>query len=166
MTNTKKKNFLRAFTCFALLFAIVFTCITSIPAYAAGTENWGAGQGPEENIRVTDCNLTPVKTITSNGTLTIHYLTLPCKPGYTHCICGDKEPWNYPPVRATVQIRNANTGAVLSTSTASELQDQTVSYYVTAGMKVQIFFDVSTAPGYSAPGPYRKAHFSYYYTIT
>lgn len=78
----------------------------------------------------------------------------------------DSEPFNWSPVVGTIQIRNS-AGRVLSTSPqCGELQSGTVSYNVTAGMKIQLFMDVSTKPGYSRPGDYRKAHFSYYYTIS
>ena len=152
----------------ALVLTIVAATAIALPtpAFAAGIEDWGGPEGPEENIRVTNNNLTPVKTITKSGTLTIHYLTQPCKPGYSICDCTDKEPSWYPPVKATVQIREAYTGRVLATSTTNENNwNASVSAYVSAGTKVQIFFDVSTMDGYSAPGPYRKAHFSYYYTL-
>lgn len=80
--------------------------------------------------------------------------------------CSDCEPWSYPPVKATVQIREAYTGRVLASSTTGEMDlHAQVSAHVQAGTKVQIFFDVSTKDGYQRPGAYRKAHFSYYYTL-
>lgn len=127
----------------------------------------GSSSGPDESIRVTDTNLTPVKTITKSGTLKISYLTIPCKSGFSSvCHCSDPEPWEYSPVKATVQIREAYTGKVLASSTTTQLDyNASVSCYVTSGMKVQIFFDVSTADGYAKPGTLRKAHFNYYYGI-
>lgn len=158
-----KINIKKIVGCLAVVMAML---VTALPAHAAGVENWNYGTGPEENIRVTNSNLTPVKTITHTGTLTIEYLTLPCKPGYSHCGCSDSEPFNYPAVKATVQIREAYTGRVLATSTTNEMDlNAKVSAYVTAGTKVQVFFDVSTIDGQPKPGPYRKAHFSYYYTL-
>lgn len=161
--NKIKTNLKKMLTCLTLVIAML---VTTIPAHAAGPEDWYSGKGPEENIRVTNNNLTPVKTIKNTGTLTIKYLTLPCKPGYTHCSCSDCEPWSYPPVKATVQIREAYTGRVLASSTTGEMDlHAQVSAHVQAGTKVQIFFDVSTKDGYQRPGAYRKAHFSYYYTL-
>lgn len=160
MSRKIKSKFVRYFVCLTLALAMF---VTTIPAQAAGTENWGNSEGPEENIRVTNTNLTPVKTITRSGTLTIKYITIPCKPGF--CNCNDSEPSNYPPVRATVQIRTT-TGRILATSSTNQLDyNAQVSVHVNSGDKIQVFFDVSTMPGYSAPGPYRKAHFSYYYTL-
>ena len=126
--NKMRKNLKKIVSCLALVVAML---VTSVPAHAAGIEDWNYGTGPEENIRVTNNNLTPVKTITHTGTLTIEYLTLPCKPGYSHCGCSDSEPFSYPAVKATVQIREAYTGRVLATSTTNEMDfNAKVSAYV------------------------------------
>lgn len=163
MSKNIKSKLARCLTCLTLTLSML---VSVVAVYAAGIEDWNSSQGPEENIRVYNNNLTPVKTIKKSGKLTIHFITLPCKPGYSHCRCGDSEPFNWSPVVGTIQIRNS-AGRVLSTSPqCGELQSGTVSYNVTAGMKIQLFMDVSTKPGYSRPGDYRKAHFSYYYTIS
>lgn len=163
MSKSIKSRLVRCFTCLALALSML---VAVVPVHAAGIENWGSSEGPEENIRVYNNNLTPVKTITKSGTLTIHFMTLPCKLGYSHCNCNDREPSNWSPVVGTFQIRNT-AGRVLATSPqCGEVDSKTVSCYVTAGTKIQLFMDVSTRPGYSRPGAYRKAHFSYYYTIS
>lgn len=163
MVKKVKSELMRCFACLSLVAAMF---LTALPVQAAGVEDWGSSSGPDESIRVTDTNLTPVKTITKSGTLKISYITIPCKSGFSVCHCSDPEPWEYPPVKVTVQIREAYTGRVLASSTTNQLDyNASVSCYVTSGMKVQIFFDVSTADGYSKPGPLRKAHFNYCYGI-
>ena len=155
----------RVLTCLLLLVALSFVSIT---AHAAGTENWDKDYGPIEGFRMKDTNLTPVKTITKTGTLSIKYVALPCREGHlsdcTEKCKGKQEKHSFSPITVTVQIRDANTGKVLSKSSSNEYRYNTVSYKVTKkGTKVRIFFDVSTQAGEPKPGPTRVAHIKYNY---
>lgn len=59
------KNFFKALITSIIAFVVMIT--SSITAFAAGTETWYDQLGPWEFIRVTDSNLTPVKTIGRDG---------------------------------------------------------------------------------------------------
>lgn len=156
----------RFLTCLLLLVAVSFVSIT---AHAAGTENWGASNyGILQKFRVKDTNLTPVKTITKTGLLSIKYYAVPCREGHLSCpknCTAEKEKRNFSPFTVTVQIRNAKTGRTLARCATDEYVQHTISYKVKAGMKIQIFFDVSTKAGERKPGPTRVAHIQYQYRI-
>lgn len=158
---------LRFLTCFSLILVL---SLTSITAHASGPENWDEQYGPTERFRMKDTNLTPVKTITKTGLLSIKYVALPCREGHlsdcTEKCNGKREKRSYPPITVTVQIRDAKTGSILSKSSSDEYRYNTVSYNVTKkGTKVQIFFDVSTKAGETKPGKLRVAHIKYNYMI-
>ena len=73
------------------------------------------------------------------------------------------------PIRTTVKILSYPSGEVLGSGAMTEngLNLFNVATYrpLSVGEKVQIFFDVSTAPGQAKPGYYRRAHFTYKYSL-
>ena len=134
-----------------------------IPVSAAGTETWSDAYGPWEEIRVTNNNLTPVKTIGRNGYLIIDNFVAPCNN--TYCSCADQEPSSYSAIKVHMQIRKVGTGEILADEWFNEhrvFSDELKTYRpVSVGEKVQIFFDVCSNG--TPPGPYRKAHISFRY---
>lgn len=163
-TNVKSK-LSRIIVALALLIATIATTVQ--PAFAAGTETWSAWQGYVGEMRVKDSATTYVKTMGHTGTirLSIHFYR--CN-GNESCNRSDKEPTSYPPVRVTCDIYTTS-GEFLG----SGYMDETLSLdfnvvtnrVLNAGEQIYMVFDVSTQPGYTAPGPYRKAHIQYWYSF-
>lgn len=138
-----------------------------IPAFAAETnttvetrageetwDSWGRHQ-IGYGMHVTNNNLTPVKTIGVNGNLGV-WFSFSQADGYSS------------PVKVTMEIREAYTGRVLNEASYNAGEAIEATAYVdniTAGTKIQVFFDVSTADGYSRPGPYRQAYIDYGYVL-
>ncbi len=120
----------------------------------AGTETW-TGSGFGGSYTFTDTNTTPVKTMGKSGTLLIS--------GYFY---GDDGYASSHPIVLTVEIRSTS-GAVLGRTSViddrSGAVDFAVSAPVSAGQKIQLFFDASSA--YSSPGIYRSAYVNYYYDL-
>lgn len=154
-----KKKISRIILVVVLSIATMLT--TTLPAFAAGTETWDKQYGPWENMRITNKNTTPVKTMGRSGNLRISSNVTPCKKG--ECSCSDREPSNYPPVVVTCKILSYPSRKVLAEGKVNErgLLSITTSRKMKVGEKVQIFFDVSSQ--YNPPGPYRKAHIQYAY---
>lgn len=151
---------------FVSLVLAVMLAVNLVPmAHASGTETWSSSVGPYEYLRVTDDNITPIKTIGRAGYLSIYYLIDPCKVGY--CNCSDAEPASYPKVKVTCEIRSYPSGEVLAVGCwgQSAFWHSITTYRsLSVGEQVQIYFDVSTWSG-TPPGPYRKAHICYQYKI-
>ena len=160
---TIKKKSIRIITTLILVLALFFTSV--IPSQAAGVETWSQAQGPMESIRVTNNNTTPVKTIGRTGTLTIVNWISRCSSEY--CTCSDREPISYSNIKVYMKIYNCDTGEVLASGWFPEHETfahtLTTSRPVVAGERIQIYFDVRSVN--NPPGPYRKAHISYYYKI-
>lgn len=119
----------------------------------AGTETWDSWGRHQVgyNMHVTNNNLTPVKTIGVNGNLGV-WFSFSQADGYSS------------PVKVTMEIREAYTGRVLNSASYNAGEAVEATAYVdniAAGTKIQVFFDVSTADGYSRPGPYRQAYINY-----
>ena len=119
----------------------------------AGTETWYTGSALAGDYTFTNNNTTPVKTIGNSGTLRIS--------GSFHGADGYA---TSSPIVLTVKIIDASTRATLaSTVVNDDLSGSTafsVSCYLTAGRKIQIFFDASSIA--NPPGIYRKAYVNYY----
>ena len=120
----------------------------------AGTETWyGSGFGGSYSF--TNYNLTPVKTMGKSGTLVI-----------SGSFYGDDGYANSSPIKLTAQIRS--TSGVVKASTV-EVDDRSGATFfsvvasVSAGEKIQLFFDASSIA--NPPGIYRSAHVSYDYAI-
>ena len=120
----------------------------------AGTETWyGSGFGGSYSF--TNYNLTPVKTMGNSGTLVI-----------SGSFYGDDGYANSSPIKLTAQIRS--TSGVVKASTV-EVDDRSGATFfsvvasVSAGEKIQLFFDASSIA--NPPGIYRSAHVSYDYAI-
>lgn len=124
----------------------------------AGTETW-TGSGFGGAYTFSNYNLTPVKTMGKGGTLLIS--------GYFY---GNDGYASSHPIVLTVQIRDTN-GNVLNNGQAYTRVIDTrngsipfaVSATVSAGQKIQLFFDASSA--YSSPGIYRSAYVAYDYSL-
>lgn len=144
------------------LLSVVLACILclscSIPAFAAGPETWNYSTSlvPVGSFNCTDTNLTPVKTMGYTGTLTIDISYFERTDAYSSS-----------PVKLTVQARRAGTSTVLAQDVYYEEIGfgGSFSFDVKKGDQIQIFFDVSTAEGYSKPGPYRSAYVRYGYVL-
>ncbi len=152
---------LKRFRIFAVLALALFGAFAfTNTAYAAGTETWYKGTGPEEQMLVTNNNLTPVKTLGDSGKLHLIWNVTPVRDGVN-------EPTYYPPIQVTLQLREAYTGRVLDQYLYIEgLHPDSFSLYggdLPAGTKVQFYVDVSSQ--YNPPGPYRKALINYHYVL-
>ena len=118
----------------------------------AGTETWYTGSGAGGDYTFTNNNTTPVKTMGNSGTLRIS--------GYFYGADGYA---TSSPIVLTVKILDVSTGATLSKTVVNDdLSGSTAfstSCYVTAGQRIQLFFDASSIA--NPPGIYRKAHVTY-----
>ena len=153
---TKTSSIPRKLLAFMLVTVMAITAF-STQAFAAGVETWYASWVSEGTFTVSNNNLTPVKTMGVSGTLHI-----------VAQVSGrsDLEPSGCPPVKLTVQVRDLS-GNVLASGSVSE--DATVPQVhinlpVTAGQKVQIFFDISSV-SYNPNGNYRIADVTYGHEI-
>ena len=120
----------------------------------AGTETW-YGSGFGGSYRFTDYNLTPVKTMGNSGTLVI-----------SGSFYGDDGYANSSPIKLTAQIRSTSGAVRASTVVVDDRSGATgfvMSCRVTAGDKVQLYFDASSIA--NPPGIYRSAYVEYNYAI-
>lgn len=153
---TKTSSIPRKLLAFVLVTVMAITAF-STQAFAAGVETWYASWVSEGTITVRNNNLTPVKTMGVSGTL--------------HIVAevsgrSDLEPSGCPPVKLTVQVRDLN-GNVLASGSVSEDAAAPLVHInlpVTAGQKVQIFFDISSV-SYNPNGNYRIADVGYGHEI-
>lgn len=153
---TKTSSIPRKLLAFVLVTVLAITAF-STQAFAAGVETWYAPWVEEGTITVSNNNLTPVKTMGVSGTLHL-VAEVTGRP--------DLEPSGCPPVKLTVQVRDLN-GNILASGVVSE--DATIPLVhinlpVTAGQKVQIFFDISSV-SYNPNGNYRVANVTYGHEI-
>ena len=120
----------------------------------AGTETWyGSGSGGSYSF--TNYNLTPVKTMGNSGTLVI-----------SGSFYGDDGYANSSPIKLTAQIRSTSGVVRASTVVVDDRSGATgfvMSCRVTAGDKVQLYFDASSIA--NPPGIYRSAYVEYNYAI-
>ncbi len=121
----------------------------------AGTETWYRGSRTVGSFNMSNNNLTPVKTIGDSGTLDVWFTFY------------RNDQYSSSPIKLTFQIRDASTGHVYGTVVAYEGQDVgggIVMTNVPAGTRIQLYFDASSIS--NPPGPYRKAHITYGYTLS
>ena len=120
----------------------------------AGNETW-TGSGHGGSYTFTNTNLTPVKTMGRSGTLLIS--------GYFY---GDDGYAPSSPIVLTVEIRSTS-GAVLGRTSVYDDRSGNVPFAVSAnvsaGQKIQLFFDASSIA--NPPGIYRSAYVSYNYNL-
>ena len=120
----------------------------------AGNETW-SGSGFGGSYTFNNNNLTPVKTMGKSGTLLIS--------GYFY---GNDAFASSSPIKLTVEIRSTS-GAVLGRTTVIDDRsgnvDFAVSANVSAGQKIQLFFDASSIA--NPPGIYRSAFVAYNYHL-
>ena len=120
----------------------------------AGTETWyGSGFGGSYSF--TNYNLTPVKTMGNSGTLVI-----------SGSFYGDDGYANSSPIKLTAQIRSTSGVVRASTVVVDDRSGATgfvMSCHVTAGDKIQLYFDASSIA--NPPGIYRSAYVEYNYAI-
>ena len=153
---TKTSSIPRKLLAFVLVTIMAITAF-STQAFAAGVETWYAPWVEEGTITVSNNNLTPVKTMGTSGTLHI-----------VAQVSGrsDLEPVGCPPVNLTVQVRDLN-GNVLASGSVSEeaaIPLVHINLPVTAGQKIQVFFDISSV-SYNPNGNYRIADVTYGHEI-
>lgn len=140
---------------------MIFTCISPVTAFAAGTETWYKNGGyPGTQVGSFNCvnnNLSPVKTIGQSGYLYIWGTAEKSDPYAGNVV-------------TTVEIRSYTTGGTLASTRSYAINPEgTLHYfetphiYVTAGQQIRIFFDVSSIS--NPPGPYRQAYISYAYVL-
>lgn len=153
---TKTSSIPRKLLAFVLVTVMAITAF-STQAFAAGVETWYAPWVSEGTITVSNNNLTPVKTMGVSGTL--------------HLVAevsgrSDLEPAGCPPVKLTVQVRDLS-GNILASGVINEdaaVPQVHINLPVTAGQKVQIFFDISSV-SYNPNGNYRIADVGYGHEI-
>ena len=148
MTATKKT--MRFLTVLALIFAMVFS-IMSVPASAAGVEDWGWGGATSPFFDVHGYNLTPVKTLTDCGILYVEG---------TFCLSDTKT--NSNPANCTLEIRNTAGKVLASGKGKTNSYGTCVIDYINIwawepGEKVQIYTGVYD----SVTGAARRARVCY-----
>lgn len=120
----------------------------------AGTETW-TGSGHGGSYTFNNYNLTPVKTMGQSGTLLIS--------GWFY---GNDGFASSSPIALTVEIRSTS-GAVLGRTSVYDDRSGNVPFAVSAnvsaGQKIQLFFDASSIA--NPPGIYRSAYVYYNYAI-
>ena len=120
----------------------------------AGTETW-TGSGHGGSYTFNNYNLTPVKTMGESGRLLISgsfYGT----DGYA----------SSSPIKLTVQIRSTSGAILVNRSFVDDRSGNvpfSISVNVTAGQKVQLYFDASSIA--NPPGIYRSAFVEYDFVI-
>lgn len=126
--------------------------LTVQTAFAAEGEIWYKNQRYPAEYTITNNNLTPYKVINESGVLVV----------YGHFWKADSA--SYSNVKLTVEIREYGTNRVLNRVVAYNTQYPIgdpffIEANVTAGQKIQLFFDVSSID--NPPGPLRKATVRY-----
>lgn len=125
-------------------------CIVSVmPAFAA--EVWYSGQNYYANYTFHDTNLTPYKEIANSGTLVVGGSFYKNDQGSSN-------------IKLTVEIRDYSSGRVLARTVVENSNypyrnDFLVEAPVSAGQKIQLFFDASSVN--NPPGFYRSAYVDY-----
>ena len=120
----------------------------------AGEETW-TGSGFGGSYTFTNYNLTPVKTMGQSGTLLISG-SFTGRDGYA----------NSSPIKLTAQIRSTSGAVRASTVVVDDRSGATffaVSCKVSAGDRIQLFFDASSIA--NPPAIYRSAYVEYDYAI-
>ena len=155
MTATKKS--LRFLTVFALIFAMVLS-FASIPASAAGAENWYSSSDYiyENSFTIRGYNLTPVKTCCATGDLNIDLRVEDILDSSTN------------PMIVTLQVRSSS-GAVLISHQSNSSNwiggvphGMWVSCPISYGDKVQIYIGAYDA----VTGNYRTIKVKYGHMIS
>lgn len=138
---------------FCSLFLALSVLMTSTTAFATGNETWYLGQQTVGSFVVTNDNLTPVKTMGDDGKLFV----------WANFSRADSA--SYPPIVLTFEIRDYDTGEVLDSVKyyEGETPSRAIGTNVTAGQRIQVYFDVSSQ--YNPPGPYRQANVTYGYIL-
>ena len=153
---TKTSSIPRKLLAFVLVTVMAITAF-STQAFAAGVETWYSGWVEENTMTVHNYTITPVKTMGVSGTLHL-VAEVEGRP--------DLEPSGCPPVKLTVQVRDLN-GNVLASGVINEdaaAPQVHINLPVTAGQKIQIFFDISSV-SYNPNGNYRYADVTYGHEI-
>lgn len=137
-------------TSFIIIAAMLILTVQT--AFAAEGEIWYKDRRYPAEYTITDTNLTPYKVMDESGVLVI----------YGHFWKADSA--SYSNVKLTVEIREYGTNRVLNRVVAYNTQYPFgdpffIDANVTAGQKIQIFFDVSSID--NPPGPLRKATVTY-----
>lgn len=154
-------------------------CVSSIvPAFAAetnndvsatetitpraGTETWNeTGSDGKvyvcQGLRMYNNNLTPVKTLNINSSYNNHYLTI-------YCSATRADSTNIP-IEVRLEIRNADTGAVIDRMTVPENAGE-YGLMIDAydGQRIQIFFDICSQY-YNPNQNFRAAYITYAYSL-
>ena len=122
----------------------------------SGPETWYPGKVHFGDMNLTNNNLTPVKTMSTSGTLYVY--------GYFRTTDGRSR------AVLTTDIRKAYSNTVLASgfsvegySTGQRTYYATGVTHVNAGDKIQIFTDISSLESQPAGSPYRKAYVEMYY---
>lgn len=120
----------------------------------AGTETW-TGSGHGGSYTFNNYNLTPVKTMGESGRLLI-----------SGSFYGTDGFASSSPIALTVEIRSTS-GTVLGRTYANDNRSGNVPFAVSAsvsaGQKIQLYFDASSIA--NPPGIYRSAYVYYNYAI-
>lgn len=146
----KKSN--RRIICSLLALMLLVSGVTATKASAAGVETLPAGSYEIGGFTFTNNNLTPVKTVGATGHI---------KFGVAWRISNNDA--GLGDIKLTVQVRNASTQRVLTSMVVKRepsddgwyIYDETSPIYVTAGTKLQIWFDASSVG--ASNGNYRTA---------
>lgn len=132
---------------------VMAMCIFAVqPAFAAGTETWYSSHGNyDAAYTFNDDNLTPVKTMGDSGTLVVFGDFKKADSGSSN-------------VKLTAEIRAYPSGTVLDRIVVDNTNYPNpnlfaLSTHVTAGQKIQIYFDASSVS--NPPGFLRSAYVDY-----
>ena len=132
----------------ALILLVGTITVYSVPANAAGVENlpYGVYNISLEPFSFRNTNLTPVKTVTGGSNLRLVF-------SFTRCASLDQGIASTP-IKITVEIRDANTGARIGGQFTDIVNPGNTTYSGTqywylgyTGRKIQIWFDASSVNG-------------------
>jgi|GEM_PF-2202156 len=146
----KKLRIKKSLLGFMLTLSILISSVMPLTVSAAGVENLPHGEYSIGSFSFTNTNLTPVKTVTggSNVKFSIDFQKASFDTGIG-------------PVKLTVQVRDANTGAILRTSSFSLLNNTSGGMEFSVdlgytGRRVQIWFDASSVYPAQSNGNFRS----------
>ncbi len=150
-----KKNFLRALLCLTLVVATLVGTIGVAHAQIGGPNEVWEGSDQSGHVLMHDTNLTPVKIMGQSGNLQLWFAFA-------------KQNVEEPDINIKIEVRNLTqnktykfTVPQMASIEERKLMDKTVP--VNKGDRLQVYFDICTAPYATPPGYKRSAVVQYGY---
>lgn len=143
-----KKNFLRMFLCLTLVMATIAGSTMTANAQIGGANEVWRGSDLSGHVTMHDTNTTPVKIMGQSGNLRLWFAF-------------QKVNANEPDINIKIQVRNltqnTTTDFIIPQMVSIDERVYKPSIYVNNGDRIQIFFDICTAPYATPPGYKRSA---------